>query len=115
MLSDQEIQEIQKQSQKSEAINKLWHFYRNCQVDGIKAFGISLNKKLIVLSEQIDNADIDITKIDDKVFDRIFKAMTDGGKIAENLKSINKNNSVSSEEDEGRPFTDRMADKKRDK
>lgn len=90
MLTEKNIQEAEAIAQKNEAVKKLLDFYNDCQSDGIKAFGISLNKKLIVLSRQIDDADIDLSNIEDRVFDRIFKAMTDGGKIAENLKAINR-------------------------
>lgn len=94
MFTEEEIKEAEKQAQKSEVVKKLLDFYNDCQQDGVKAFGISLNKKLIVLSQQIDSADINIAKIDDKVFDRIFKAMVDGGKIAENLRIINSKETI---------------------
>jgi len=112
-LNQKEIIEIEKLSKSHAVVKKLWEEWEAINRDGIKTFYICLNEKLIQLSEQIDNADLDIEKSTDKTYDRIFTAMIKGGTIAENLKMLKKELKGEDFEEMTSSRIDRLADKKR--
>ena len=112
-LDVKETTEIEKLSKTHSVVKKLWEEWQAIHRDGIKTFYISLNKKLIKLSEQIDNADLDIESSSDKTYDRIFTAMIKGGTIADNLKMLKKELTGEDLDNIGSSRIDRAADEKR--
>lgn len=103
MLTDSEIKEIEKLSQKNPVVGKLFDFYTVANEDGLEALRISLNKKLIEVSQTIGAANVDDN--DDKTFERIDR-------IVASLKKISKGEKKTDKVEEG-SFTDRKADKNR--
>lgn len=74
ILSEEEIADVEKIAKKNEAVGKLLEFYKETQIDGLKALRVSLNKKLIDISASVDSAQIDDN--DDKTFERIDRIVT---------------------------------------
>lgn len=89
MLSEVEILKLRKLAEKNPEVEKLLGFYEETQEDGVQKLSISLNRKLCIFSEQIDNADLNITSKEDKVAERVVDIMEKLGKIAQSLKTIN--------------------------
>lgn len=89
ILSDKESKEAEGLSDKHPVVKKMLDEIRSIEEDGIKTLYISFNKKLKVIAQQIDEAEININAgKDDKVFDRVFKAMVEGAKIASSLRTL---------------------------
>lgn len=104
-LTEEELKEAEKQSQKSEVVKKLLDFYNEAQTDGLTALRISLNKKLIAISSTVEGAKE--SDNEDKTFERIDRIVT-------SLKKLPKEKTAQEEEDEDESsFLDRSANKKR--
>lgn len=84
MLTEEEIEEVEKIGKKSEAVKKLLDFYVSSNKDGLEALRISLNKKLIEVSQTISDANVDDN--DDKTFERIDKIVASLKKIGNGKK-----------------------------
>lgn len=61
MLSEEELQEAAKQSQKNEIVKKLFDFYCAAQVDGESAIRIALNNKWLEFSQVIKDISIPLS------------------------------------------------------
>lgn len=112
-FTEKNIEIIKRLSEDNQIVKKMYLEILSYKTDGVKSFYVALNKKLVELSEQIESVTIDIEKTDDKIFDRVFDALIKGGKIAENLKILQKEQGGEIDDFKKSSMTDRRANESR--
>ena len=114
MLSETEIQEIEKIAQKSEAVKLLFDYYKTSRTNGMKKLFVEMNKKFSDLADNIRDASLSLGA-DDKTFERFMKIAVESGTMQDNYSKMEAYmfGEKEKEEESGKSFTDKMADKKR--
>ena len=106
MFTEKEIQELEKLSEKNEAVKKLFEFWQQSVTDGKKAALLSINKKWLDISKEVETTIIKING-DDKT----FKNFLDMTKLFGDIEKKEKVKKTENEHIES--FTDKLADKHR--
>ena len=106
MFTEKEIQEIEKLSVKNETVKKLFEFWQQSVTDGKKAALLSINKKWLDISKEVETTIIKING-DDKT----FKNFLDMTKLFGDIEKKEKVKKTENEHIES--FTDKLADKHR--
>ena len=106
MFTEKENQELEKLSEKNEAVKKLFEFWQQSVTDGKKAALLSINKKWLDISKEVETTIIKING-DDKT----FKNFLDMTKLFGDIEKKEKVKKTENEHIES--FTDKLADKHR--
>jgi len=106
MFTEKENQELEKLSEKNEAVKKLFEFWQQSVTDGKKAALLSINKKWLDISKEVENTNI---KIDGD--DKTFKNFLDMTKLFGDMEKKEKIRKTENEHIGS--FTDKLADKHR--
>lgn len=107
-FTEKNIEIIERLAKEHRVVKMLWEEVQSYREDGAKKFFLALNKKLFVLAEEVENADVNIKS---KVFDKILDAIAKSGKIIESLNTIRKIQfEEDAEIDDGRSMSDKWAD-----
>ena len=106
-LSDSDIKELQELAKTNKPVERILAFYMDAQQNGLKAFKLALNRKLMDAAVELDGAQISITG-KGKGFDRLMTALKQVEKMAPTL-----NDAQDEEAKPGQSGVDRIANEKR--
>jgi hypothetical protein len=114
MLKPEQLESLRKLAEKNEDLKELLKFYTDCQTNGMKKLFIEMNNKFSAIADSIRDSNLSLAA-DDKSFERFMKVAVEVGTMQDNYSKMEEYmfGEKDKEEDTGKSFLDRQADKKR--